>query len=445
MEERKNEYCMKIPRAAAQIIRTIENAGYEAFVVGGCVRDMILQKEPQDWDITTSAKPEVVQALFHRTIATGIKHGTVTVLIDKVGYEVTTYRIDGEYEDGRHPKQVEFTASLVEDLRRRDFTINAMAYSPEKGIIDLFGGQEDLQAGIIRCVGEAKERFTEDALRILRALRFSAQLGFEIEEKTQAAIRALAPNLNKISKERIQVELDKLLCSPHPERMELAYELGVSQVILPEWDRMMETPQNTPYHMGTVGLHTLEVMKATPPEHYLRWAAFLHDVGKPQTRTTDENGRDHFHGHEHVGAKMAENILKGLKFDTNTIRTVSKLVEVHGNKPTLTLAGIRRSMSKIGPELYPYFIKIQEADAAGKSEYGKASSREHLAFLKQAYEEITRAGQCLTLKDLAVNGSDLMAVGIEKGPMLGEYLKKLLDYVVEHPEKNTKEDLLVLV
>ena len=222
---------MEIPQAVEKIIDTLEAGGFEAYAVGGCVRDTLLGREPEDWDITTSARPEQVKSLFRRTVDTGIQHGTVTVLENHQGYEVTTYRIDGEYEDGRHPKQVEFTASLTEDLKRRDFTINAMAYSKKTGIVDEFGGMEDLKRGIIRCVGAAQERFTEDALRILRAIRFSAQLGFSIEEQTLEAVRQIAPNLVHVSKERIQVELTKLLKSPHPERMSLVFDTGIAPYV----------------------------------------------------------------------------------------------------------------------------------------------------------------------------------------------------------------------
>ena len=237
---------MKIPGNVERIIRTLNDHGYEAYAVGGCVRDTLLDRKPGDWDITTSARPQEVKELFRRTIDTGIQHGTVTVMMDRTGYEVTTYRIDGEYEDGRHPKQVEFTSSLIEDLKRRDFTINAMAYSHETGIVDEFGGVEDLSAKTIRCVGDPMERFTEDALRILRAIRFSAQLDFTIEEQTWNAIRVIAPNIAKVSKERIQVELTKLLLSDHPEKIREVYETGISPYISENFDslnwKMAEIP-----------------------------------------------------------------------------------------------------------------------------------------------------------------------------------------------------------
>ena len=262
---------IRLPEKVSAIIRELKNAGYDAYAVGGCVRDSVLGRTPQDWDITTSARPQQVKEVFGHTIDTGIQHGTVTVMLEHEGFEVTTYRIDGEYEDARHPKNVEFTSELREDLKRRDFTINAMAYSDTKGLVDLYGGRADLEEGIIRCVGNASERFDEDALRILRALRFQAQLGFQIEEETKAAIRRQARFLKDISAERIRVELDKLLVSDHPEVLADAYKLGVTEVILPEFDTMMETPQNNPHHKYNVGMHTIEALKHIEPDSILRW------------------------------------------------------------------------------------------------------------------------------------------------------------------------------
>ena len=316
---------INIPENANRIIHTLQSAGYEAYIVGGCVRDAILGKEPDDWDITTSANPDQVKALFRRTIDTGIAHGTVTVMFGKEGYEVTTYRIDGKYEDHRRPTTVTFTRSLLEDMKRRDFTINAMAYNDEEGLIDHFEGMKDLERHLIRCVGDPAERFDEDALRILRAVRFAAQLDFSIEEKTREAIVRQAQYLKDISAERIQVELTKLLLSEHPEELRTAYELGVTEVVLPEFDRMMETEQNNKHHMYSVGEHTLLVVEGVSSTKVLRWAALLHDVAKPLTKTTDENG-DHFYGHNEKGVEVARDVLRRLKFDNATIDRVKSLV-----------------------------------------------------------------------------------------------------------------------
>lgn len=275
---------IQLPDKVHHIITTLQDHGYEAYAVGGCVRDSILGRDPQDWDITTSATPLETKALFERTFDTGIEHGTITVLLEKEGFEVTTYRIDGKYEDSRHPKEVQFTRSLEEDLKRRDFTINAMAYNEEAGLVDIFDGLQDLDQKVIRCVGNAGERFSEDALRILRAVRFSAQLGFDIEEKTREAISDLASNLRNISAERIQVELVKLLVSPYPERIRLAYELGITSVILPEFDVMMVTEQENLHHCYHVGEHTIHTMMNIAPEKVLRLTMLFHDMGKPATK-----------------------------------------------------------------------------------------------------------------------------------------------------------------
>ncbi|MBO4515022.1 MAG: CCA tRNA nucleotidyltransferase, partial [Lachnospiraceae bacterium] len=261
---------IEIPQKAKEILDVLHGAGFEAYVVGGCVRDSILGRTPQDWDVTTSARPEEVKALFRRTIDTGIQHGTVTVMMDKEGFEVTTYRIDGKYEDSRHPSEVIFTPSLEEDLKRRDFTINAMAYNDRDGLVDLFGGMEDMEKKVIRCVGDARARFGEDALRIMRAVRFSAQLGYEIEAQTREAIRELAPTLRNISAERIQTELIKLVVSGHPEYLRIAWETGITKVVLPEFDLMMETPQNHPHHCYNVGEHTLVSMTQVSADKVLR-------------------------------------------------------------------------------------------------------------------------------------------------------------------------------
>ena len=288
---------LRIPAEVKYILDILKGRGFEAYIVGGCVRDAVLARTPNDWDITTSARPEDVKAAFRRTVDTGIAHGTVTVLVHDESFEVTTYRIDGAYEDGRHPSSVTFTPNLTDDLMRRDFTVNAMAYNEKDGLVDPYGGMDDLQRKCIRCVGDPDERFSEDALRVLRAVRFSAQLGFSIENETLKALSRHAENLRKISAERIQTELVKLLVSPHPGMIRTLYETGITRVILPEFDAMMETPQNTPYHMYNVGEHTIKTMEAIEPDRLLRLTMLLHDIGKPAVRYTDSTGRDHFNGH----------------------------------------------------------------------------------------------------------------------------------------------------
>lgn len=387
---------IQLPYEVEWVIGKIRDAGYEAFAVGGCVRDTLLGRTPEDWDVTTSARPEVVKAIFERTVDTGLQHGTVTVLKNRKGYEVTTYRIDGEYHDGRHPDSVEFTPNLLEDLKRRDFTINAMAYSHETGIVDEFGGMEDLKAGIVRCVGRPEDRFTEDALRLLRALRFSAQLGFEIEESTYAAIKTIAPNLAKVSKERVQAELTKLLLSAHPERILLLKETGLSAQIVPGFDAVFAPA-------------LFSKLSQLPAEKSLRWAGFL------LCQST----------------KQAETVLKGLKMDNETIGNVSRMIE--GAKETLPLEkpAVRRAMSRYTPYQLEGALKLKEL--MGSPVAGE---------IRRLREEIIRDGDCVSLKDLAVKGRDLLEAGVERGPMVGEILNHLFDLVLLYPEKNDRELLL---
>ena len=387
---------IQLPYEVEWVIGKIRDAGYEAFAVGGCVRDTLLGRTPEDWDVTTSARPEAVKAIFERTVDTGLQHGTVTVLKNRKGYEVTTYRIDGEYHDGRHPDSVEFTPNLLEDLKRRDFTINAMAYSHETGIVDEFGGMEDLKAGIVRCVGRPEDRFTEDALRLLRALRFSAQLGFEIEESTYAAIKTIAPNLAKVSKERVQAELTKLLLSAHPERILLLKETGLSVQIVPGFDAVFAPA-------------LFSELSRLPAEKPLRWAGFLLCQS----------------------AKQAEAVLKGLKMDNETIGNVSRMIE--GAKETLPLEkpAVRRAMSRYTPYQLEGALKLKEL-------MGSPDAEE----IRRLREEIIRDGDCVSLKDLAVKGRDLLEAGVERGPMVGEILNHLFDLVLLYPEKNDRELLL---
>lgn len=433
-----------VPPKAQAIMKTITEAGYEAYVVGGCVRDSILGRQPQDWDITTSARPERVKALFPRTIDTGLQHGTVTVMMDREGFEVTTYRIDGKYKDSRHPSQVTFTPSLTEDLRRRDLTINAMAYNESQGLVDPFGGLKDLKEGIVRCVGSPGERFAEDALRILRAIRFSAQLGYKIEIQTLEAVGQLSHTLERISAERIQTELVKLLCSPHPDYLRIAYDNHVTKVILPEFDRAMETPQTHRHHCYSVGEHILHSLTSVEADKVLRLAMLLHDIGKPAVLTVDGEGITHFHGHAAASADMAEIILKRLKFDNDTIQRVCRLVLYHdyGNGLEVDMRMARRAMNRIGEEAFPGLFAVKRADIMAQSDYCREEKLEKLENWQGLYEEILIRQQCVSLKTLAVKGSDLIARGFKPGKELGAVLQRLLELVLEEPERNTKEYLL---
>lgn len=397
---------INLPNSVKKIIETLEKHGYEAYAVGGCVRDCLLGKEPKDWDITTSAKPEEVKALFRRTIDTGIQHGTVTIMMEHEGYEVTTYRIDGEYEDGRHPKEVIFTAHLVEDLKRRDFTINAMAYSDRTGVVDEFDGIGDLKRGVIRCVGVAEERFTEDALRILRAVRFSAQLGFSIEKSTMQAIVTLAPQLEKISRERIQAELDKLLMSSHPECVLVLQKAELLSVIFGEHGE-----KNNILEENVTAL--AEKLAGAENDHYVRWALFITYL-------------------------PYEKILRSLKFDNKTIRICEKIKMYKDAKLSSEKPYLRHLIVQIGKEIFgEYYIPYRRS-------LGNVSG-EVINQIENTYNEIVESGDCLSLKELKVNGSDLVQCGILPGAQMGEILNHLFEMVLEDASLNDKKRLLSIV
>ena len=436
---------IRLPRKVEDIIERIQAAGYEAYAVGGCVRDSILGREPDDWDITTSAKPEEIKKLFDRTIDTGIQHGTVTVMIGREGFEVTTYRIDGKYEDSRHPKDVTFTANLKEDLRRRDFTINAMAYNEKDGLIDLYDGIKDIEQGLIRCVGDAEERFTEDALRMMRAVRFSAQLGYTIEDDTKAAIKELAPTIRKISAERIQVELVKLMISDHPDYIRIAYETGITAQIFPEFDVCMKTGQNNPHHCYSVGEHILHTLPYVEADKVLRLGMLFHDIGKPGTLTVDEQGITHNHGHAAIGEEMSARIMKRLKFDNDTTDKVRKIVRYHDRKIENNARSVRRAVNCIGEDIFPLLFSVKYADIMAQSDHQRKEKLQELETLKVIYEDIIAKKECLSLKDLAVTGGDLIAAGMKPGREIGQTLHRLLEVVLEEPEHNRKDYLLSLL
>lgn len=390
---------LELPPKVSRILTVLQSHGYEAFAVGGCVRDAVLGREPDDWDITTSARPQEVKALFLHTVDTGLAHGTVTVLLGRDGYEVTTYRIDGEYEDCRHPSGVVFSSNLEEDLRRRDFTINAMAYNREQGLVDIFGGMEDLQRKQIRCVGEARERFLEDALRILRAVRFSAQLGFSVETATKEALRELAGNLKFVSAERIQTELVKLLLSPHPDFIMMLFELNIDRVILPEiraqeeaWECLEEIA------------HSLCLV---PAGRFLRLALFLRPLGERQ----------------------AYQVLRRLKFDNHTTGIVRRLIRWYGCELKAEPAAVRRAAAKIGGGLFPMVLKLQDT-------YRDVSR------VQEIWNEIVREQHCISLKTLQISGNDLIGLGMKPGQAVGDMLDALFQDVLENPEHNTKEYLM---
>ncbi|MFA9463576.1 MAG: CCA tRNA nucleotidyltransferase [Velocimicrobium sp.] len=455
--------CITLPEKVEYILDTLMEHGYEAYAVGGCVRDTILGRTPGDWDITTSAKPQEVKSLFPRTLDTGIQHGTVTIMIDKEGFEVTTYRIDGEYEDNRHPKSVAFTSNLFEDLKRRDFTINAMAYNSKIGLVDAFDGNLDIKQKRIRCVGNPKERFHEDALRMLRAVRFAAQLGFIIDDSTKDSIALMAPTLEKVSQERVRVELDKLLLAKDPLLLVEAFQMKMTKVVLPEFDFMMMQEQKNPYHIYSVGMHVLKaveecnnflekngdcIAKDFPLvdkklHSILCWTLLLHDVGKPCTYSRGNDGMDHFYGHADKSAQLAKTILGRLKFDNSTIDLAVRLIKWHNYSFFPSASNVRKAASKIGPDIMESLFFVQRMDIYAKNPVYQEEKIAKLDEVISLYQQIKDRKECLTLKQLAVNGGDLMEImGIQRGPSVGASLNELLNYVLENPEENNRESLL---
>lgn len=434
----------QIPKDALYIIETLEQKGYEAYVVGGCVRDMIMNRTPNDWDITTSAKPEEVKQVFSRTYDTGIQHGTVTVIVDKEHYEVTTYRIEGEYKDSRRPESVSFVEDITLDLSRRDFTMNAIAYHPTRGFVDPYNGKKHIEEGCIKSVRDAKERFSEDALRILRAVRFSAQLGFIIDENTIKGIEACKHLLANISKERIRDEFLKICMSDRPEAINKLYELGLLEYILPQFIAAYHTPQNHPHHIHNVAQHTIIAMKHTPKDQVLRLAALLHDIGKPICRTTDAKGKDHFYGHPEKSTEIAKEVLKGLRLDNQTIKEVAILVNYHDYhlRTKITKIYIKEILNVTGEALFDKLLLINEADARAQNPDKLEMKLEQIKKVRSLKEEIIAHNECYNLKMLAINGADLIKEGIPAGKAVGEALEHVLKYVMKYPEYNTKEILL---
>ena len=431
-----------IPDYVHEVLKSLKSNGFEGFIVGGCVRDACLDKEPSDWDITTSAKPEEIVKIFPKSVDIGASHGTIGVICGKVIVEVTTYRIDGNYSDNRHPDCVSFTRKLSDDLSRRDFTINAMAYCDDTGLIDLYGGMDDLAAGIIRCVGDADRRFNEDALRMLRAVRFAAQLGFKIELETFAAIEKNATLIQNISAERIRCELDKILLSDHAELLKTIADTRLGKYILPELCECFNTPQNTKYHIYNVGEHTIHTVKNSPKRLNIRLAALMHDFGKPEMRTTDDEGVDHFYSHQKVSEDLAGNILSRLKYSNQMKDSVLPLVAFHDMQINADKKAVKRAISKVSDELFLDLLDLKVADCLSQNpEY--SLERQILAEnIRKLYFEIKENSEAVSLSDLAINGRDLIDIGITEGVIIGKTLKLLLSEVIDNPELNDKEILL---
>ncbi|MFA6309344.1 MAG: HD domain-containing protein [Clostridia bacterium] len=433
---------IELTKSVEDIIKILNSSGFKAYIVGGCVRDGILGLKPHDWDIATDAYPSDIKALFKKTVDTGIRHGTITIIENSDSFEVTTFRIDGEYSDNRRPDKVEFTDLIENDLARRDFTINAIAYHSEIGFIDPFGGIKDIEKRMINSVGNPDERFSEDALRMLRAIRFSAQLDFSISDNILKSITKNSSLIKNVSNERILEELTKILISPTPLKFKLLYETILLSNIMPEMSLCFETEQNHPSHVYNVGDHSLYSVANIDAIPLLRWAALFHDIGKPLVRTTDDKGVDHFHGHSEKSTTLALEIMKRLRFDNETAEIVARLVKNHDREIIADYTPVRRAVNRVGDDIFPYLLQIKRADSLAQSPQSLNEKLEHLDRISFIYNEIKESNQCISLKNLAVTGGDLLNEGFTEGKMIGETLDLLLNMVLENPELNDKESLL---
>ncbi|MFZ5988357.1 MAG: CCA tRNA nucleotidyltransferase [Bacillota bacterium] len=424
-----------IPEEVIYIIDTLNMNNYKAYIVGGCVRDSIMGKEPKDWDVTTEAKMDEIKSLFGKTIDTGIKHGTVTVVLNKNNYEITTFRALSE----------DNPITIEGDMRLRDFTINAIAFHPKEGFIDPFKGLKDIENSVIRAVGRAQDRFTEDPLRMLRAVRFSSTLGFEIDKETLISIKHNSQLISTVSPERIRDELTKILVSARPMNFKLLRETGLLKHVLPEFDICFETTQNHPYHVYNVAEHSLHTVSSIENEKNLRWTMLLHDTGKAVTKTTDTDGIDHFYGHPEKSVQIAKKVLERLKFDNKTLNRVCTLIKHHDRRIEPNHRSVRKAVSVVGEDMFEDLLKVQEADKKGQNPQYLNDRLDALNRIRRIYYDIREKNQCLTLKDLAVDGSDLTNLGFEQGREIGIILNDLLEMVIDDPELNTKESLIKLI
>ena len=439
---------MDLPRTVSDLIARLESAGFSAYAVGGCVRDTLLSKEPHDWDLCTSAKPEEMLEVFRgeHVAETGLKHGTLTVIVDRVPYEITTFRTDGAYTDHRHPDSVTFVEDVAGDLARRDFTVNAMAYSPRNGLVDLFGGREDLERRVIRCVGKPEERFEEDALRILRALRFAAVFDFSLDPDTAEALRRLAPSLGTVAAERVREELFKLLCGSGAGRILRAYP-DVLAVLIPEIGSMVGYDQRNHHHHFDLWEHTVQGIENIPPEAALRLTMLLHDTGKPSVCVLDEAGEAHYRGHQAASAAIAERVTDDLRCDRETRERVIRLVRYH-DIPLRTESGavnldrsfLLRRLNRFGEKDLRALFEIHRADRIATGHSSREKEDRRMAERMNALDVLLAERPCFTLKDLAVNGNDLKALGLS-GPALGGALQQLLEAVMDGKVANEKAEL----
>ena len=435
---------INIPADANELIHTLQNNGHSAYIVGGCVRDSILGRTPHDYDICTSATPSEMLEIFKdkKIIETGLQHGTVTVVVNGESYEITTYRIDGIYSDNRRPDTVTFTDKLVEDLRRRDFTINAMAYNDEEGLIDPFNGMEDIKYKKISCVGRAEDRFGEDALRILRAIRFAAQLEFTIMPGTDREIHKQYKNLENISIERINSEFCKI-ASSDDFCVELLLYKDVFSLFIPELKDMFDFPQNNPWHIWDVFGHTIHAVEYCDSDDLVvRLAVFFHDFGKPHSYQDGEDGIRHFKGHGKVSADMTDSIMKRLRFDNETRNNVVELVYYHDATFEVGKKYVKRWLNKIGEKQFRRLLQVKKADNKAQNLELSSDRIKELSEIEALIDEVLQEDECFSLKDLAVNGKDLIGVGYKAGKELGNTLNKLLQLVIDGDCPNEKEKLL---
>ena len=433
---------IKCPEYVNTALRLLEQSGFKAYAVGGCIRDSLMGKTPDDWDMTTSSTPEETTDVFsdYRVIPTGIKHGTVTVIIDGKHIEITTMRVDGEYHDNRRPENVEFTTEIEQDLSRRDFTVNAMAYNHTDGLIDIFNGQNDLEKGIIRCVGNPDRRFNEDALRIIRALRFASVLDFEIETTTAQSIHKNLCLIDNVAKERIRVELVKLLCGTGAEKILTDYK-DIFFRIIHELSELDGFPQNTPYHVYDVWTHTVKVLTNVRNIPELRVAALLHDICKPECHTTDEKGISHFKGHPVRSAEKSKEMLKNLRFSNAFIDTVYNIILLHDMYPDGKKSTVAKFCSKYSPEIIKLTLELMRGDTAGKNPQFIPAQLSSYDLAQEQVKEIVDSGLCLKISDLKVNGEDMKNLGIQ-GKNIGSTLNTLLQLVLEEKLDNERDVLI---
>ncbi|MGN0614522.1 MAG: CCA tRNA nucleotidyltransferase [Porcipelethomonas sp.] len=428
------------PDYITEVFETLENNGFEAYAVGGCVRDFLMDTPPHDFDLATNALPFQTIECFknYHVIRTGEKHGTIAVIINGNMVEITTYRIDGEYKDSRRPEAVSFSSELYEDLKRRDFTINSMAMDRNGNITDLFGGTDDLKAGILRTVGNAGKRFYEDALRIMRCLRFASQLGFDIDEETSCQLYSCAELLKNISSERIRDEFLKLLCGKNAEQI-LRKHSGIIEIFIPEIKKMYGFDQHTPYHKFDVWEHTLRAIGNSEADPIIRMTMLLHDIAKPDCMTTDENGTGHFKAHAKLGAEKAAVILRRLKFGSSEIKKITSIIAAHRNSYK-NRADVKRMIDRIGEENFFILLKVKRADDRSKG-WQDIESEARLEHAEKAAVEIIRNKECCHISQLEIDGNDLKSLGFE-GRQIGDALRKIFEEVISERIENTHEAII---